>query len=179
MTAQVKEILETESGKMYLNRCPDIPDWSSPLMTALPIRPLSATRRALFRSTGCYRMYRGTWRIRNGGFYLVSVECGAGLLGGKPILATWYSGSFIAREGPYCDMTLTLPSVDDRLRRLEVEVREGRVVSMVERRMQDDQLIVRRLRRRETPGRRERIILTLARAVKRGYLATFARGRAG
>jgi len=50
-------------------------------------------------STGCWRQYIGTWEIRDGKFYLVSIEGIYKLSGNSPILADWFTGTLRIPKG--------------------------------------------------------------------------------
>jgi hypothetical protein len=53
----------------------------------------------ILTSTGCWRRYRGTWEIRDGLLYLVSVEGRFELVGDGPLLADWFTGALRVLQG--------------------------------------------------------------------------------
>ncbi len=82
MTIQVKEILFVEQKKYYMGTHPSIPD-DDPRILKTP-QPMI--------STGCWRGYVGTWKIRNYQLFLIKIEGNHTIVDGDPILADWFSG---------------------------------------------------------------------------------------
>jgi hypothetical protein len=53
----------------------------------------------ILNSTGCWRRYQGTWEVRDGLLYLVSVEGRFESVGDEPLLADWFTGSLRVPQG--------------------------------------------------------------------------------
>ena len=50
-------------------------------------------------STACWRQYIGTWEVKDGMFYLVSIDGRYRLSGNAPILADWFTGTIRIPQG--------------------------------------------------------------------------------
>ncbi len=97
MTAQIHERLYL-NGRLTSMACePDLPE-NHPRVVAATDEEIAMARGDVF-STACWREYLGTWKIKDGKFYLLRVEGKCKLVGTKPLFADWYSGILIVPHG--------------------------------------------------------------------------------
>lgn len=79
--------------------CPPIPE-HHPRIVALTGEGIEKENtRPSVVSTACWRGYVGTWKIKNGLFYLVSITGRYRIIGNDPILADWFSGVIRIPQG--------------------------------------------------------------------------------
>jgi len=94
MTAQVEEVLIIDGVPQRMAFCPPLPE-SDPRL--VEVSDDEAKRNIL--STACWRGYIGTWEIRDGRFYLVSVEGCYRLDCEAPLFADWFTGVLRIPQG--------------------------------------------------------------------------------
>jgi hypothetical protein len=87
MTAQVHENLIYNGRKTSMAFCPPLPE-NHPRV----VPDAGTDGSGMFLTTACWRGYIGTWEIKRGKFYLVSLEGGYKVIGGEPIFAEWFTG---------------------------------------------------------------------------------------
>jgi len=90
MTAQIHENLILDGERTSMAFCPPLPE-NHPRIVGVGFEEAIRSSRWVF-STACWRNYVGTWEIRGGRFYLVSLGGTRKLLGSEPLLANWFSG---------------------------------------------------------------------------------------
>jgi hypothetical protein len=88
MTAQAHERLILEGKETSMAFCPPLPDHP---------RVIPTENRIL--STGCWRGYIGTWELKDGKLYLVSIKGGYRLDGDAPLFADWVTAVLRIPEG--------------------------------------------------------------------------------
>jgi hypothetical protein len=77
--------------------CPTIPEGHPRIIDLLPDpymlppQKLMDENPGLF-STACWRLYQGTWEIKDGRFFLIGIRGRFKLRGEEPLLADWFSG---------------------------------------------------------------------------------------
>jgi hypothetical protein len=103
VTAQVGEQLILEGQETAMAFCPPIPD-DHPRITQLSDEELHKritghNISSLIFSTACWRGYIGTWELKDGRFYLVSVQGRYRIEGTEPIFADWFTGVLRIPEG--------------------------------------------------------------------------------
>ena len=93
MTAQVHEKLILEGEETSMAFCPPIPPdhpqinmYSTEEVTE---RIKDGKTHSFVFSTACWRGYIGTWELKDGKFYLVSIEGRYEVMGDEPIFADW------------------------------------------------------------------------------------------
>ena len=93
MTAQIHERLNFEGEWTSMACCPDLPH-DHPRIVERTRQEAQAehSHSSLVSSTACYRRYVGTWEVKEGRFYLVSVDGQYRLIGDEPLFADWVSG---------------------------------------------------------------------------------------
>jgi len=82
MTAQMSERLIYEGTEVRMNFCPPIPRHPS----------IVEAEEKGFSNTACWRGYVGTWEIKEGRFYLVSLNGRLRLEGEGHLFANWFTG---------------------------------------------------------------------------------------
>jgi len=110
MTAQIHENLILDGKEISMAFCPPLPSrhprvvkLTSEETTKLRMRTAKERRAAgqehsfskldlILGSTACWRRYQGTWEIRDGQFFLISIEGQFKLVGEEPLLADWFTG---------------------------------------------------------------------------------------
>jgi hypothetical protein len=92
MTAQIHELLNYEGEETSMAFCPPLPEGHSCLVANDTEAAASDQYDFILYSTACWRGYQGTWEIRRGRFYLVSIRGRYKLRSGEPILADWFTG---------------------------------------------------------------------------------------
>lgn len=95
MTAQSPETLILDGEEMVMTFCPPLPE-GHPRIYELSSEDF---HRSIFNNSACWRGYEGTWEIRDGRFYLVSLVGRFQLLDGDPIFADWFSGVLRISQG--------------------------------------------------------------------------------
>jgi hypothetical protein len=99
VTAQYHERLIYDGDETSMAFCPPLPD-NHLRITALSIEEFLKGAATGFRfSTACYRLYVGTWELKEGRFYLVGLEGRYKLEGGEPLLADWFTGVLVIPKG--------------------------------------------------------------------------------
>lgn len=91
MTAQIHEKLILEGKETSMAFCPPIPT-DHPRITA-------STSSGLSSMSACWRGYIGTWELKDGRFYLVSVNGMYLIDGSDPIFADWFTGVIRIPDG--------------------------------------------------------------------------------
>lgn len=93
MTAQIPELLILNEEETSMTFCPSLPV-GHPRVVEASTDPNEREEGDSFilYSTACWRQYRGTWEIKDGKFYLVSLQGRFRLLGEEPLLADWFTG---------------------------------------------------------------------------------------
>jgi len=93
MTAQVHERLIFNGEDTSMACCPDLP-YRHPRIVQTDPAELARDQDLGFGifSTGCYRMYVGTWEVKDGRFFLVGIRGFYKLVGNEPLFADWFTG---------------------------------------------------------------------------------------
>lgn len=99
MTAQIHELLILDGVKMSMAFCPPLPDGHPRIYEPSSDGGVRDEGDSIFRSTACWRGYRGTWEIRDGRFYLVELLGQFRLREGGPVFAEWFSGVLRVPKG--------------------------------------------------------------------------------
>ena len=103
MTAQIHEIIildrkPREEASMAF--CPPLPQNLDIIVDVTPDDDeYDDSTDRIRNSTACWRGYQGTWEIRDGSFYLLSVKGRYRLASPKPVLADWFSGVLRIPQG--------------------------------------------------------------------------------
>ena len=121
MTAQVHERLILDGELTSMMTCPTLPMQHLRLYRRDPadVSWISGT-------TACWRGYIGTWEIRDGQLYLVSIEGTLGIRDGEAIHADWYSGTLVVPRGEMLNYVhMGFESTYEQELRLDIE--SGRV----------------------------------------------------
>lgn len=154
MTAQMPEVLIIDGERTSMAFCPPLPK-KHPRIVTRDADDSAETSIPIFRSTACWRGYRGTWEIKNGQFYLVGLEGHYRLRGSEPLPATWFSGVLrVPRGGLLQYVHMGFGSVYEEELHIKIEkggVTKTRVVD--NRGKQHDRW---KLSRRNLPGRENR-----------------------
>lgn len=90
MTAQIHENLILDGEETSIAFCPPLPLGHPRLIEADDAE--AARDDPFVFSTACWRRYVGTWEIKEGRFFLVSVRGKYRLLGPDPLFADWFTG---------------------------------------------------------------------------------------
>ncbi|HEX2623395.1 MAG TPA: hypothetical protein VHL11_24710 [Phototrophicaceae bacterium] len=103
MTAQFHEHLILEGTPTSMAFCPPIPT-DHPQIVALTQEEVSAGIEAgainrFVHSTACWRGYIGTWELKDGKFYLVSISGHFKVISPEPIFADWVTAVLRIPEG--------------------------------------------------------------------------------
>jgi hypothetical protein len=102
MTAQIREQIFYNGVQTSMKTCPDIPlGHPRIILTSLEEKDSDFNNHSRFFSTGCWRMYLGTWEIKNGSLFLISLEGKYHLLGEDSLLADWYTGILCINHGEF------------------------------------------------------------------------------
>ncbi len=136
MTAQIHERLILEGEETTMACCPELPEGHPRLVAA---DPRKAADPAL-TSTACWRGYQGTWEIKDGRLYLVSVSGRYALQGEEPLFAHWFSGTLRVPRGQVLRYVhMGFETVYER--ELYIKVEKGVVVGswLVDNRDQEDE----------------------------------------
>lgn len=93
MTAQIREKLIIEEKESSMAFCPPIPD-KHPMIKVLSTEEISEGIKeerisSFVLSTGCWRGYIGSWKLKGGKLYLVDVRGRYYYDGDEPIFANW------------------------------------------------------------------------------------------
>jgi hypothetical protein len=91
MTAQASENISFEGIELPLLAEPDLPK-GHPRLRSIP-EDVAMRQNSFVGSSACWRNYIGTWSVRQGILYLVSVEGVFNLSPGPEIPATWFTGT--------------------------------------------------------------------------------------
>lgn len=94
MTAQIHERMILDGVEMSMAFCPPLPK-NHPRIVANDNSEQTST----YQHTACWRGYQGTWEVRDGRFYLVSIAGSLQLVGTDPLLAEWFSGTIRLPRG--------------------------------------------------------------------------------
>jgi hypothetical protein len=81
----------------------------------------------ILASTACYRRYLGTWEVRDGQLFLISIEGSFKLLGSQPLLADWFTGLLRVPRGPIVDENVRTDFGSVYRKELHILVERGRV----------------------------------------------------
>jgi hypothetical protein len=90
MTAQVHELLILDGAWTSMACAPPLPSEHPRVVAASEEHQCKAS--PIVSSTACWRQYIATWEIKDGRFYLVSIEGKFALVGVEPLLADWFTG---------------------------------------------------------------------------------------
>jgi len=123
MTAQVHENLIYEGEETTMMSCPPLPA-EHPLivMTDPPGTFAKPGVPSFVFSAACWRGYLGTWEVREGRLYLVSLVGRYEMLGDEPVFAEWVSGVLRIPRGELLEYVhMGFESVYERELRLRVE----------------------------------------------------------
>ena len=123
MTAQIHENLIYEGEETTMMSCPPLPvDHPLVVQTDPPGTFAKPGVPSVVFSTACWRGYLGTWEVRGGRLYLVSVIGRYEMLGDEPLFAEWVSGVLIIPRGELLKYVhMGFESVYERELRLTVE----------------------------------------------------------
>jgi hypothetical protein len=78
-------------------------------------------------STSCWRLYIGTWEIKDGQLYLVDIFGVYKMLGKAPIPAHWFSGVIRIPQGKFLDhIHMDFGSVHQQ--EIHVKIKKGKVI---------------------------------------------------
>lgn len=94
MTAQVHENIVIDGEATTMMTCPPLPAGHPRVLYAGPpgsFKPKEGVPSVVF-STGCWRGYLGTWELKGGRLYLVSLQGSYEVIGDGPVPADWVSG---------------------------------------------------------------------------------------
>jgi hypothetical protein len=129
MTAQVNEILFLEGEKTSMAFCPDLPRNHPRIIEADPEEDsLGEDLGFIVNSTACWRGYVGTWEIKEGRLFLVSLQGKYQLLGDEHLPAEWVSGVLRVPRGELLQgVNMGFGSVFEEEIHLKIE--KGKVVS--------------------------------------------------
>ena len=97
MTAQTHERLILDGKKTSMAFCPPLP-LDHPRLIQIPREDWESKSPVVF-STACWRLYIGTWEIKDGRFYLRDIEGQFKLVGDEPLLADWFTGVIRITQG--------------------------------------------------------------------------------
>jgi hypothetical protein len=92
MTAQMHECLTYDGEETSMAFCPPLPMGHPRIIEVDPQQARQDASDSILFSTACWRGYQGTWEVRDGKFYLVSLRGRFRLQGYEPLLADWFSG---------------------------------------------------------------------------------------
>ena len=103
MTAQAHEKLILEGKATSMAFCPPIPTNHPRIRSLSPDEVQkgieAGTISNFIYSTACWREYIGTWELKDGRFYLVSINGVYQVEGDDPIFADWFSGVLRIPDG--------------------------------------------------------------------------------
>jgi hypothetical protein len=99
MTAQMHEILILDGETTSMAFCPPLPAGHPRIFEPGPNETVREPTGIFLISTACWRGYQGTWKIKDGRFYLVGLRGRFQLREGDPILADWFSGVLRVPKG--------------------------------------------------------------------------------
>lgn len=102
MTNQIRETISLEGKEYQMEFWSDLPkhpriinrkNWP-PDQSIYDYKGDQVLDSLLLSSTACWRGYQGLWAINNSMLFLMGLEGKFELIGDKPLMATWYSGTF-------------------------------------------------------------------------------------
>ncbi len=91
MTAQIHEILIWDGQRLSIAYTPPL-SHDRELIVSVELNECDDETRWMISSTACWRGYQGTWEIREGRFYLVSLTGRFRLNSNEPVFADWFCG---------------------------------------------------------------------------------------
>jgi hypothetical protein len=127
MTAQVPEELILDGEKVTMVSCPPLPVGHPRIIMVAPDEIAGDDVSPVVFSTACWRGYIGTWEIKDGKFYLVSLRGRYKLLGEEPVLADWFTGVLVIPRGELLQYVhLGFESVYEQ--EMQVKIEKGVVI---------------------------------------------------
>jgi hypothetical protein len=128
MTAQIPERLILDGLESSMAFCPPLPVGHPRLVQAEPGAQPAPGDSAVLHSTACWRQYQGTWEIKDGRLFLVSLRGLYHLDGPEPLPADWFTGVLRIPRGEMLHYVhMGFGSVFEQ--ELHIKIEQGRVTN--------------------------------------------------